>query len=141
MRIYRYQIQVQFNRMKVIDDGDWPGDGEFYWTFTVDNDIVAEKPRAEAAAASDGDVIQINERHELLRNSNQSMTIYGSIGEADGFLAGGDDFPGELVDTFTEKSNWGEGQHSVLVQGNGVSVKVYYTITILNKEQIGEIDH
>jgi hypothetical protein len=142
MALKQYKIRIDFLTIKVIKDGDAFGDGELYWDFKVDNQIILTRASNNPFDVRSGATISLNGGHEVIRNSRESLTIYGTVSESDGFLSFEDDRAGEFTDTYSETNQyWGHGNHSKRLTGDGVDVVVNYKITVLSSETIYNPDH
>lgn len=126
-------IKIDFVKIDVHNDADnWPnGDGEIFYEFKVDNDIVAKRTPDNPVIVASGGSASINESHQITRQDGQSFTVYGSVSEDDDFLSGATDDAGSFTHTYSSADGWNPGNKSVSLSGEGLDVTVYYKITLL----------
>jgi hypothetical protein len=122
-------LKVTMNKIVVHRNGDSPGKSELYYTLMVDDQTIDALDQTRARKAGDGDVLILGNSGSVTKSAGASLTVFGTVGDDDGFLKGADDV-GEFRKTFTRANNWGIGSHRDTVRSSTGSLvaDVYYTI-------------
>jgi len=134
-------INVNFTTIRVHDDADnWPnGQGEIYYNLLIGDTTIASRPAGYPVGVDSGGTVFINEQRTLARPDNDAgafFTVKGSVSEQDSGFSWGDDHAGSFEHVYNAANNWGQGNHNVRLQGDGLDVTVDYTIS-----NVGVVDH
>jgi hypothetical protein len=142
---------ITFIDIFVEDDGDDFSKGEIFYTFKVDNEVIFETPPSRPAELDSGTDFQLypsqfsgHPNKEILKNHDESFTVYGMVGEEDDFATGDNDIAGSFLHTYNGVEGWWDNDAqigstknvSVRLNGDGMSVTINYSIKYITGDEI-----
>ena len=100
-------------KIQVNKDGDPLDKGELYWNITANARAFAERARNDVLKVKSGETIFLGNTDLSIHNLNGSdtLTIEGFVAEKDGAL--NSDEKANFKHIYTQKDNWGIGNHQV----------------------------
>lgn len=134
---------IHFMDGYVSNDGDAFSQGEIFFAFKVDDDIIAFEPPQSAQGVNSGGWLVVNGDRLITRTSDESFTISGTVKEDDDFLTGDVDNAGSFSATYSGANGWWPGAtpgtsktFSHRLRGDGLDVTISYSINLVSSAAI-----
>jgi hypothetical protein len=124
-------VQVNFDRIEVDRDGDpgiSDGQGDFYWSLSVNGTTVSSRSSGNVLRRGNGDVISLDASKSVELRPQQDLIVSGFLAEKDQGTSGADERD-DFAHTFDRSQNWGNGPHQVALQDRKMDVTLHYTVT------------
>lgn len=125
-------LVITFNRIDVVHDCDFgSGQGEFFYSLSINGTTVAGVPENSAVGANDGDSILLGVSRTVTVYPSDTLEISGVVYESD--YPSTATLVGSFAKTFTSADNWGitgsdyQWVHT-LYNSSTCEVKVGYSI-------------
>jgi hypothetical protein len=140
---------IEFESIKVIDDGDTWNAGELFCTFKIDNEDIFLISREHPHPVNSGNTLDLTTGYgygqhpskTVTRNTDESFSIFGRVGDVDDFLTGADDIAGEFRTTYSGSNGWWPGAKvgdiinvSQRLKSSNMDVIVNYRIKFIERQ-------
>lgn len=142
---------IQFISIDITDDGDDFSEGEIFYNFKVDSEtIIANSPERSYGISSGNTLdlytgygVQQHPESVIIKNYDQSFTVYGMVGDADDLATGDNDIAGSFEHKYEGNAGWWEGatigSTKIVKQRlnqDGMDVTVNYSIKYVSGDPI-----
>lgn len=136
---------IHFTDIYVEDDSDnfMAGAGDIFYTFKIDNDVIAFVPPENTRKVDSGNRLPVSGDRLIQKNSDESFSIFGTVKDDDNFLTGDIDDAGYFLNTYSGSNNWWAGATtgstinvSQRLDNDGLKVVVNYSITWVRSDRI-----
>jgi thiol-activated cytolysin len=126
------RLTLSIDRIHVLGDCDAPGrgDGEFFWTFQLNKDVVSQRLAHNARTAGDDEDIPIGAVAQLplTMQPGSRFTVSGVVREADVLVS---DLVGEFADSYQfDNQEWNPGSHSAELGTGDCRATVFYRTSL-----------
>lgn len=145
------KFSIEFISINITDDGDDFSEGEIFYNFRVDNETIIANSPERSFGIDSGNSIELTTGYgvgqhastTVIKNHDESFTVYGIVGDVDDLATGENDIAGTFEHKYSGNDGWWEsatiGTTKIVKQRlnqDGMDVTVNYKITYVSGDPI-----